>query len=139
MQPKCAEQGDAEPVAHATNVCGLRRALMYGRWVKLLFVLVGLAVLSFFYFENEVQKAWVVADECRDYLYSLDDSWTSAGDVYWLNTCDSENPISLSSFEAQWRASMEAYATASLFLSLALLAPIALSLIGRWLVTGRLR
>lgn len=111
---------------------------MYGRWVKLLFVLLSLAGLSFFYFHYEAQDTWSVANECRDYLYSLDDSWTSVGDTYWLRTCDFENPFSLQALEVQRRAAMYAYASASVYLGFASLCLIALSTLGRWLVTGRL-
>ena len=103
---------------------------MYGRWLKLLIFLMGLSVLSFFYFSDKSQAAWVVADECMDYLRS---------DTYWLITCDDENPTSRRSLEANWRVIMLARATATLFVSFALLGSIALSLLGRWLFTGGLR
>ena len=67
---------------------------MYRRWLLLLAVLFILGLSWTLYFENKVQGAWSVWNECAEYFDSLDDSWTAEADVYFRQTCDHQNPFS---------------------------------------------
>jgi len=59
---------------------------VFRRWIKLLFVALGLAALAFLYFIYQAEQAWQVANKCRDYLNTLDGTWSSKSDAFFLGS-----------------------------------------------------
>ncbi len=111
---------------------------MFRRWIKLLFVVFGLAALAFFYFMDQAEQAWQVANKCRDYLNTLDGTWSSKSDAFFLATCDLENSASDISIEIQVRNAMNNSASTSFLFGLSAIFTIIFSGIVKWLITGRI-
>lgn len=111
---------------------------MFRRWIKLLFVVLGLAVLAFFYFIDQVEQAWQLANKCSDYLDTLDDTWSSNSDAFFLATCDLENSASAISIEIRVRNAMNNSALTSFLFGLSVIFIILFSGIVKWLIKGRI-
>lgn len=111
---------------------------MFRRWIKLLFVVLGLAALAFFYFIDQAEQALQVANKCRDYLDTLDGTWSSKSDAFFLATCDLENSASAISIEIQVRNAMNNSASTSFLFGLSVIFTILFSGIVKWLTTGRI-
>lgn len=112
---------------------------MFGRWIKLLVVVAVLALGATFYFHDQREKGHQVGKLCRDYLNAQSDNWTAVGDTFYWTKCDLDNPSSDAKISISTRAIFNKYVTASLYVLLGSFLMILLSLIGRWLFTGKLR
>lgn len=112
---------------------------MFGRWIKLLFVLLVVTCGVTYYFIDRQKNAWSVSDECMQYLNRLDSSWVSATDSYYQSTCALDNPWSSASVEMSIRNRNEGLVGQSLLVAGALFLLILFSVVLRWLFTGRIR
>jgi hypothetical protein len=112
---------------------------MFKRWIILLLVLMALSAASFYYHTEQFAASWVVLDECGDYLDTLTNDWDSENDRWFYQKCDLDNVISDASLERQWGDRMSYFAGLSLETFVYILIMLFLSLIGRWLVTGRMK
>lgn len=111
---------------------------MYRRWLLLLAALFMLGVGWTLYFDNEAQNAWSVSNECSEYLATLDDTWVSETDAYFRRTCDYDAEFSRVRSEQRYRQNMNEMAIGGVKASGLILLAALLSLVGRWLFTGRL-
>lgn len=111
---------------------------LYQRWLLLLAALLILGVSWTLYFETEAFNAWSVANECDEYLDTLDNTWVSATDAYFQTTCEYDNEFSRVRSEQRYRQSMNEMSIVGVKAIGLILLTALLSFVGRWLFTGRL-
>jgi hypothetical protein len=112
---------------------------MFSRWIKLLVVLLIIVAGGTYYYTSSAQNSWSGSDTCMSYLKGLDNTWTSSGDSYFKNICDLENPVSDASLEMKRRDQYYSISQSGFVASFALIVLMVLSVVARWLFTGKVR
>lgn len=116
---------------------------MFRRWLILLLVGLGAAILAFvlaMHRADEAEKAFAeIHDECMAYLGGRDAAWKPDDDSHYHFTCDSDNPTSNWSLKLRYRSSWYDMSGFALLWPIAVLSLVFLSFLLRWLFTGRIK
>jgi hypothetical protein len=98
------------------------------------------SICLIFFFQQQIVHSWEVSDTCSQYLRNVPnpDSWSPKDDKFWMKTCDLNWPLSDAVLERDWRDLMNRRAQVSLLSAFGTFCLMVISLIGRWVVKGRL-
>ena len=114
---------------------------MFGRWLKLLIFLFIIAGAAAYYISQRADDAEASFDEieqeCQDYLRSMPNTWKADDDIHHHFRCDPGHDLSIWSQRLEYRNQLLQASGAALLAPMLVVVIALLSLLVRWLITGR--